>query len=179
VVHFGGYLSDYNGSDLPEFRVEFYDEFGGTTGTSITYGDQSSSWTYMNEAEPIPAGSRTIRMVLSGTRFGGIDNDSYFDEMFVRINSSTVNCEQASAGLPSQQKHTQQILIYPNPTRDAIFIEVPDQFLGAAFTLTDQSGKVMQKGVLKENKEEIDYRWLEQGIYFMHVEGMAHKLLKL
>ena len=178
-VHFGGYLSDYNGSDLPEFRVEFYDEFGGAIGTSIMYGNQSSAWTYMNETEPIPAGTRTVRMILTGTRFAGIDNDSYFDEMFVRINSSTVNCEQASAGLPTEQTQTPQLLIYPNPTRDAIIIEAPDQFLGAAFTLTGRSGKVVQQGVLKKNKEKIDYRWLEEGIYFMHVEGMTHKLIKL
>lgn len=89
-VKFGGYLSDYNGSDFPQFRLEFLNSVGALLGTTPMYGSHSGTWFYHNQIAPVPAGCKKIRFVLTGTREAGNDNDSYFDDMFLKLD--TLNC---------------------------------------------------------------------------------------
>lgn len=89
-ARFGGYLSDYNGSDRPEFRLDFVNASGTLIGSTPTYGYKSGTWTYMAQTAAIPANTSKINFVLMGTRESGSDNDSYFDDMFLRLD--TLNC---------------------------------------------------------------------------------------
>lgn len=90
TAHFGGYLSDYNGTDRPEFRLDFMDNAGSVINTSPTYGYKSGTWTLVSQTNPLPANTAKVRFVLMGTRESGSDNDSYFDDMFLRLD--TLNC---------------------------------------------------------------------------------------
>ncbi|OWY20306.1 hypothetical protein C7N43_09960 [Sphingobacteriales bacterium UPWRP_1] len=89
-VKFGGYLSDYNGTDFPQFRLEFYNAANALLSATPTYGSHSGTWFYHNEMANVPASCKKIRFILMGTREAGNDNDSYFDDLFLKLD--TVNC---------------------------------------------------------------------------------------
>ena len=84
-VNYGGYLSDWGGSDYPEMTVAFIDENGNQISQLEPFGTYNSFWTLFSEEYPIPIGTEYIQMILMGTRYAGDDNDSYFDDLFLRI----------------------------------------------------------------------------------------------
>lgn len=92
-VHFGGALSDYGGTDLPEMRLIFLDVNAIEIGTSSTLENANPTWVLMSSTMNVPAQTRTIQVELKGTRFGGTDNDSYFDNVYVKLGSFNPNFE--------------------------------------------------------------------------------------
>lgn len=87
-VVFGGYLSNFSGSDQPEIKLDFLDVSGNILGSSTTLTTINDSWTLLTGTEAIPAQTNTVHFILKGTRNAGIDNDSYFDDLFLRVNES-------------------------------------------------------------------------------------------
>jgi len=92
-VNYGGYLSDWGGSDYPEMAVAFLDEDGYEIDRTDNIGTYNSFWTYFSNEYQIPVNTRSIQMILMGTRYAGDDNDSYFDDLFLKIwqNESCLN----------------------------------------------------------------------------------------
>ena len=84
-VHYGGYLSDWGGSDYPEMTLAFIDQNGNQISQLEPFGTYNSFWTLFSEQYPIPEGTEFIQMILMGNRYAGDDNDSYFDDLFLRI----------------------------------------------------------------------------------------------
>ena len=93
-----GHLRSYSGSDRPELRVVFYDADMTRLGLSAWVGTQASSWTpVMGQAE-VPAGTRFIDFVMTGTRNSGTDNDSYHDDVGLHLLIESPDCEMFTAG---------------------------------------------------------------------------------
>ena len=174
VVFFGGYLSDYSGSDIPAFKIGFFDLNNEVIGTSGTYENNSSEWTYVYDNLSVPSETRTIRMVLTGTRNAGTDNDSYFDDLFVRIKPLGEDCEQLVLETGSQQK-VGSFAVYPNPVNESFFIHSNSSLIGASFSIYTQEGVVFKKGYVDRLKKEIDFRKVASGVYFISVDGAAPK----
>ena len=84
-VNYGGYLSDWGGSDYPEMTVAFIDENGNQISQLEPFGTYNSFWTLFSEEYLIPVGTRSIQTILMGTRYAGDANASYFDDLFLRI----------------------------------------------------------------------------------------------
>ena len=84
-VNYGGYLSDWGGSDYPEMKLAFIDDNGNQISELEPFGTYNAFWTLFSEEVPIPYGTRFIQSILMGTRYAGDDNDSYFDDLFLRI----------------------------------------------------------------------------------------------
>jgi hypothetical protein len=85
VVNYGGYLSDWGGSDYPEMTIAFIDESGSVLYQPDPFGTYNAYWTLFSEDIDIPVGTRSINVILMGTRYAGDDNDSYFDDLFLRV----------------------------------------------------------------------------------------------
>ena len=84
-VNYGGYLSDWGGSDYPEMILAFIDQNGNQISQLEPFGTYNSFWTLFSEEYLIPEGTESIQIILMGTRYAGDDNDSYFDDLFLRI----------------------------------------------------------------------------------------------
>ena len=84
-LDYGGYLSNWGGSDHPEMVVFFLDDNSNELDNGIPLDTYNSTWTLVNYTYPIPAETRKVKMVLMGTRFSGEDNDSYFDDIFLKV----------------------------------------------------------------------------------------------
>jgi hypothetical protein len=82
---FGGYLSNWSGSDQPEMHISFLNEDNDVLGTSEPLTTLNSIWTEFNTSILIPPGTREIKYTLTGTRHAGTDNDSYFDDLFLKV----------------------------------------------------------------------------------------------
>ena len=166
-VKFGGYLSDYSGSDIPAFKLAFYDNSGGLLSETNTYEHQSSSWTLIQDLQAIPVGTRTIRMVLTGTRNAGTDNDSYFDDLFIKVQTTIEDCESLEAGLKIPNGLS-PIKVFPNPSSGKISLEVTASLGARAFTISDVNGETSFEGILKEGIQSLDLKHLKPGTYFLN-----------
>lgn len=141
-VNFGGHLSDYGGVDLPEMRILFYDVNSTLIGTSNTLSTLNNTWTYLSETQMIPALTRTIQVELKGTRNGGTDNDSYFDEVFLTVGDQPIDCATNTASLSENQPYIKALKIFPNPIMDIGNIELPEgDYVNAQFFVVDMTGK--------------------------------------
>ena len=105
-VNYGGYLSDWGGSDYPEMTLAFMDENGNQISQLEPFGTYNSFWTLFSEEYPIPVGTESIQMILMGTRYAGDDNDSYFDDLFLRIWQ-----DQSCLGMPGDMNDDSMINI--------------------------------------------------------------------
>ena len=105
TVYFGGYLSDYNGLDKPEFRLTFLDDGDNSLGQTQKYSHQQPNWKAFDKEATIPASTRKIKFELFGTRgILGSANDSYFDELYLVVDSfqgtiDTIICEGESVNI--------------------------------------------------------------------------------
>jgi len=85
TAHFGGWMRNYGSSDRPEFEVAALDEAGVELGRSERLSSATGTWTEMRSSLALPPGTRSIDFVLYGTRNAGSDNDSYFDDLSLRL----------------------------------------------------------------------------------------------
>jgi len=83
-ARFGGYLRNFNGSDLPEVYVEFYQGQNLITTTNNISSNQSM-WLLSETEVDVPTNTDNCRLYLKGTRNAGSDNDSYFDELMFQL----------------------------------------------------------------------------------------------
>ncbi|MFT5183949.1 MAG: hypothetical protein ACI84C_001077 [Flavobacteriales bacterium] len=82
---FGAFMSDYNGADIPAVQIECLDLGNAILATSVNLEGNQPGWILHEDLISIPVGTRKIRCYMRGTRNGGADNDSYIDEVFVKI----------------------------------------------------------------------------------------------
>ena len=84
-VQYGGRFSNWDGNDVPALQVRFLGADEAVLGEGVVLSSLANTWTLLSTIEPIPSGTKTLQVVLSGTRNSGVDNDSYVDALFVRV----------------------------------------------------------------------------------------------
>jgi len=85
VALFDGYMACWGGDDRPEMELVFRGADGSELQRSERVGTDATSWTPVEGEAPVPVGTRTIDLVLMGTRNAGVDNDSYVDDLRLRL----------------------------------------------------------------------------------------------
>ena len=80
-----GYLSNFGGNDEPTFSIEYLDDMDMVLSSSATLSTLNSSWSRLKSTEPVPVNTRSLKVILTGTRNAGTDNDSYFDDLMVKL----------------------------------------------------------------------------------------------
>ena len=174
MVKYGGYLSNYSGVDLPEMRLLFLDQFNNEIGVSNTISTRSSSWLLLNERELIPALTRVIKVELKGTKFGGgEDNDSYFDDLFLKVGIDISDCEQTVSFENQNLDSIINFKVNPNPFKTTAFIEVPNAYITKIrLTMVNSLGaKVSCPIIYKPNGIVIEKGNLTNGTYFFLVRN--------
>ncbi len=99
TARYGAWFANWQGTDLPRMALEFLDGGGAGIGTAPEIGSTTGTWTLVQSDVPVPVGTRSVRVVLTGTRQAGSDNDSYFDELFLRL-STTTTCSEPYVFVP-------------------------------------------------------------------------------
>ena len=99
-------------------RLIFLDVNYDVIGESNTISTLNNSWTLISETMIIPVQTRIIRVELQGTRNAGTDNDSYFDDLFVRIGTNELDCDNVTSTNNSLPLNLPPLEIRPNPMTD-------------------------------------------------------------
>ncbi len=171
LVYFGGFLSNFSGTDLPEIRLIFLDQTGVELGVSSTISSLNSSWTSFNEQMTIPTSTRTIQMELKGMRFGGTDNDSYFDDLFLSVGIEESDCDALSSLINRPFSKTAILSISPNPLSGQGIISLPNgDYSNLKLFVVDAMGTKINCSVQYEaNQIIVDPKHLSSGTYFFLV----------
>lgn len=119
MVAYGAMMSDWSGDDIPEMKLYFQTQGGITIDETEYISGPFVNWTEVSNTVDIPVLTRQIKCELKGTRNAGTDNDSYFDNVFVKVGNST-DCE--TSGVTETQMQLGQLTAYPNPATDTAVI---------------------------------------------------------
>ena len=145
-VTYGAHLSNYSGSDQPEMWLEFDDENGTQIGETSVLTTFNSTWTLLSGTLNIPVGTRTIRILLRGTRNAGSDNDSYFDEIYLRLGTDE-GCNTTFIPVYASPKE-RTLLFSPNPATE--FVQLQGSIVpGSAVRVLDASGRKVQATLIE------------------------------
>ena len=101
LVNYGAYLADYANTDEPSFALQFLNGGGQVISGTDTIRHRQAAWTLKQAMVPVPIGTRTIRYILMGTRFSGVDNDSYADNIFCKLFTGDLDCSTYSPPGPA------------------------------------------------------------------------------
>ncbi|MCC6410597.1 MAG: fibronectin type III domain-containing protein [Saprospiraceae bacterium] len=148
VAKFGGQLRDYLGTDVPSFAVRFLDNQYDLIADSDTTSYVNGEWTLVQDNWAVPAGTRYVQMIIMGTRTNGLDNDSYFDDLFLKLNFSADSCSQytpVSTSVTDMERVYEVLQVYPNPMIHTAMVNVPnteDKHLTSR--LVDAEGKTVR-----------------------------------
>ena len=126
-VTYGAYLSNYGGLDLPEMKIIFHDSNENILDESPVLSTLNSNWTLVENQILIPAGTRQITVELKGTRNGGTDNDSYFDDIFLKPGHEIIDCSNTT-GITDIHPPLVSSKIVPNPSEGRFELILPFEF---------------------------------------------------
>lgn len=79
------WLADWSGNDRPTVSLQFLDGQGSVVGEGPRVSRQEAGWALLQAAAVLPAATRSIEVTLLGERFAGTDNDSYVDDLELRL----------------------------------------------------------------------------------------------
>ena len=88
-LHLSGWLANWD--QYPHDRATLAIEALDTNNQQLLYlsrHHRSPVWTYYKIESQIPAGSRTLRILLIATRYVGSDNDGYFDDLCLEVDNN-------------------------------------------------------------------------------------------
>ena len=158
-ARFGGFLSNWSGWDQPEMYIAFLDEHGSELGVSETQSTLNSSWTEFDTMLPIPPHTRDIKFTLMGTRNGGQDNDSYFDDLFLRVVKDETCIEMVTI-ISNKSEIPAQFILYhnfPNPFNPLTIFRYDLPVDGLVnITIYDMMGRVVK--TLVNDQQTAGYR---------------------
>ncbi|MCO7189177.1 MULTISPECIES: metallophosphoesterase family protein [unclassified Pseudoalteromonas] len=84
-VLYGGKLRNYSGKDTPSVQLRFLDNRGQLLNDSEKLSTTAAQWTTVSGQSLLLANTAYIEFVLQGTRNQGSDNDSYFDDLILKV----------------------------------------------------------------------------------------------
>ena len=173
-VSFGAMMSDWSGADVPEMRLLFLTLGGTQIGATDYYAGNYISWTLVGDNFEVPALTRMIRCELKGTRNEGIDNDSYFDDVFVKVGSEIL-CVESPSSLASITPELATLTAFPNPAIDDVTIEFGELSGGGIqVRIFDSVGRKVQADVsVMRDKATISRGHLSDGNYQVLVINQA------
>ncbi len=150
AVRYGAYLSDYANQDEPSFALQFLNANGVVISGTDTIRHRQNVWTLKQQLVPVPPGTRTIKYILMGTRYAGVDNDSYFDQVFLQLLQGDLSCSAYQPPGPANGR------VYVD--RDAPGTPDGESWLTAYHTLGD--------ALLQSNADATIHEiWMASGIY--------------
>ena len=105
-----------------------------------------------------------------------ISNDNYFYELQVDNMPFALDAYNLSSSFQNEESNFNNMIIYPNPTSDYVYIESDIELEGVFF---DFSGKQILKKIVKD---KFDIRYLEKGTYILNlsdgVNTLTRKIIK-
>ncbi|MDD3738885.1 MAG: T9SS type A sorting domain-containing protein [Lentimicrobiaceae bacterium] len=106
-------------------------------------------------------------LIVANASGGTIGNASKFGDK-LEIQFSTYDHTDIETNYASK------VSIYPNPTKNMVYINLDNNFGRADYQLINTQGKVLKKGTFENNNGSVDCSDVQQGIYFLKI-NIANK----
>lgn len=108
----------------------------------------------------------------TGIIFNPIQSGSYRVAINAGNNcSATSTCSNLILNL--NQKQSEQISAYPNPTNGEIEVQVSHEMVGSKIMILDISGKIIYSKNIDNENSKVDLSSQADGIYFIHLENLT------
>jgi hypothetical protein len=170
ISRWGGYLSDYANSDIPSIYVEFLDQSGALLSSPPAVQTTNTTWTLFDETDTIPAGTRSVRFVMTGTRVSGTDNDSYLDDVFFELYTGTIDCDSYLQSSGISTGRIEGLRIFPVPAKTSFNMEVPAEYLNSRLCLTGLGGQILKWYSVTSVCSDYSLAGISRGYYLVRVE---------
>lgn len=72
------------------------------------------------------------------------------------------------AGIPFESVN---VLLYPNPTNDAVILQMNTFSQGTKYILSDAKGKIIQNGIVEFEETHLDMQNLSTGVYQLQIQN--------
>ncbi|MEN8118559.1 MAG: metallophosphoesterase family protein [Bacteroidota bacterium] len=174
-VNFGGYLTNHASADLPEMRLIFFDENNNVIDSSNTISTLENSWTMFSMVEKTPAQTRIIQVELKGTNDSGNPNHCYFDDLFLRLGTNKLGCDNSNS-VVNHHIVPANLEVVPNPVESSGVIQLPfDNYEDVRLYMVDLSGSKVSCPV-EYGKGKIYFQKgnLPKGIYLFGVKEKGY-----
>ncbi len=79
----------------------------------------------------------------------------------------------------NEMESSESILVYPNPTKSSLFIDINESLIGSFFKITDNIGKVIVEGNLENQTSIVDLGKLAEGNYFIIIGDKEKQVFKI
>lgn len=100
-------------------------------------------------------------------------NGQYAVRVLSGLCADTSTCRSVTTAGVYDASQQGALRVYPNPiSGDYFTIEAPKAFAGAAFTITDATGRVVKNGALRGIKTDVRVAGLATGTYLLRIAGM-------
>ena len=108
-----------------------------------------------------------------GTRNSGSDNDSYFDDLFVKIDLFGLGCEQLTLNSDAINRRPISLKVYPNPFYDILYLEKKERIV-----VRDILGKIIYSS---SNVNLVQTSNWDTGVYFISLKdkNQTIKVIKI
>ncbi|MBT7996198.1 MAG: T9SS type A sorting domain-containing protein, partial [Bacteroidetes bacterium] len=130
--------------------------------------------------------------LINDSQYFGVTNDTLIVSNLLESNNnqkfrcclSLDQCNDISAAASLSitsgiaQNDPTKLHIYPNPASTILSIQIPLEFIGTKYIITDISGKLMLQGKLIYYTNQIEIKELADGFYFINLANSNDKPLK-
>ena len=129
---------------------------------------------------PTGGGGAVGKLALSWLKIYLDKNDCYCPVLASAIVASTaasskINQSYQCNTVLEVQDPKLKTTIYPNPTKDVVFVNVREI---SSYQLISLTGQIVTKGIVTSSKNQIDLSKLPSGIYFLHINNQVIKVVK-
>ena len=131
--------------------------------------------------------------IATGSAMHFDDNDSSSETFYYQVTAiNTIaggDCESAPAMAADGihdfvTVHTDGVMeladdikVYPNPTRDILFVETRFAGSESVYRISNTLGQILMTGQMARETQQIDVSLLPQGMYFITIEGVTQKFV--
>jgi hypothetical protein len=79
--------------------------------------------------------------------------------------------DMAFSNTDGSLKEKETLTIYPNPSSDRVFIEIPENALGKSLIITTLTGKMVKELLADNSITEVDISNLPKGFYLTYLKS--------
>ena len=114
-----------------------------------------------------------ITITTTGYTISGTDSGNY------SVTQPTLSADITAVTLAVDDFNIGIVNIYPNPTSEALYIQITSDLLNQSYKIYDLLGKTVLEGILSNDKTVINVNDLSKGIYLLRIgENKINKFIK-
>ena len=124
----------------------------------ISYQGQLDTFLVQIQADSIEVEFFTPSSSLAVIRFG-------------RDNSDTLKLNVVSSGITIEDNSLNSIILSPNPNSGIFSIKVDQEHIGSSYQILDNLGRLIDKGIIREQSQDFDLSDKPKGVYRIQVSN--------